>query len=285
MPQDAVPEDSRLVDVHWLHRRLGDGSVLVVEAGVDASSYYEGHVPGAVSVSWLDDVNDADRRGLPSQQRTEQLLGYLGVTPDTHVVLYGEDDNRYAAYTYWVLRYYGHRRVSLLDGGRKAWLAAGGPLLSAPPSVLPTRYFSGERDESVRVTREELLSRYVGAPAGTALLDCRRGAEFRGRSDCVVDLPVLRHRLGGHVPGARNLQHTDLLDPRSGRFRSPAELRQLFADRGVRPEQDVVLYCDVGDRSALGWFALHEVLGHRRARNYDGGWAEYGSLMDVPVER
>jgi thiosulfate/3-mercaptopyruvate sulfurtransferase len=258
---------------------------VVVDAGVDASAYYEGHVPGALAISWLDDLNEPDRRGVPSLERTERLLGMLGISPDTHVVLYGEDDNRYAAYTFWVMRYYGHRRLSLLDGGRAAWLAAGAPLSRAAAEATPTRYVSAGTDESVRITRDALLASHVGAPAGTAVLDCRTESEYLGHAHGVVDLPVLRHRLGGHVPGAHHLAHRDLLDPATARFRPAAELAELFAGSGVRQEQDVVLYCDVGDRSALGWFALHELLGHARARNYDGGWSEYGSLVGAPVCR
>jgi thiosulfate/3-mercaptopyruvate sulfurtransferase len=283
--QDQPPQVPHLVDVPWLGQRLGDRTVLAVEVGVDASSYYEGHVPGAVAVSWLDDLHEPDRRGMPSRQRIERLLGCLGITPETHLVLYGEDDNRYAAYAYWVLRYYGHERLSLVDGGRGAWLASGCPVTSERTDVLATRYVSAEPDERLRVSRDALLSRYVGAPAGTALIDCRTGTEYRGREQCVVDLPVMRHRLGGHIPGATNLEHADLLERGTGRFRPREDLVRVFADRGIGPRDDVVLYCDVGDRSALGWFALHELLGHPRVRNYDGGWSEYGSLVGAPVRR
>jgi thiosulfate/3-mercaptopyruvate sulfurtransferase len=285
MRKESPSAAPRLVDMPWLRGHLEDGTVLAVEVGVDASSYYEAHVPGAVAVSWLDDLHESDRRGLPTQARTERLLGGLGVSPDTHVVLYGEDDNRYAAYAYWVLRYYGHERLSLLDGGRGAVLTAGGPVTTERTDVATTRYACRVGDKRVRVSRDELLTHYVGSPSGTALLDCRTPTEYRGREGCVVDLPLMRHRLGGHIPGARNLQHRDLLDPATGRFRSLGEIREVFADRGVGIADDVVLYCDVGDRSALGWFALHELLGNPNARNYDGGWSEYGSLVGAPVHR
>jgi thiosulfate/3-mercaptopyruvate sulfurtransferase len=284
MRQDPQPQVPSLVDVPWLRERL-DGTVLAVEVGVDASSYYQAHVPRAVAIAWLDDLHEPDRRGLPSQPRVERLLGRLGVSPDTHVLLYGEDDNRYAAYAYWVLRYYGHRRLSLLDGGRDAWLTSGSPVTSERTDVVATRYVSTGCDEGVRISRDALLAGYVGAPAGTALIDCRTGTEYRGREGCVIDLPVMRHRLGGHIPGAKNLAHADLLEPGTGRFRRREDLLRVFTDRGIGPRDDVVLYCDVGDRSALGWFVLHELLAHPRVRNYDGGWSEYGSLVGAPVHR
>jgi thiosulfate/3-mercaptopyruvate sulfurtransferase len=252
---------------------------------VDASAYFQGHVPGALVLSWLDDLHDPDRRGVLSQDRLERLLGSLGISAESHVVLYGDDDNTYAAYAYWVLRYYGHQRVSLLDGGRRAWLSGHGPLSTELPPVTPTRYVSTGADESIRATRDQVLQRFVGAPAGTALLDCRTEAEYHGRGGMVVDLPLLLHRLGGHIPGARNVSSAELVDPTSGRLLPPSDLRRLLTVQGVEPQDDVVVYCEVGQRSALGWFVLHEVLRQAQVRNYDGGWAEYGSLVGAPVSR
>ena len=280
-----APAPARLVDVSWLQAHLDDPDVRAVEVGPDATAYYSGHVPCAVAVSWLDDLNDRDRRGLPGQEHLERLLERKGITPDTHVVLYGDEDNTFAAYTYWVLRYYQHRSVSLLDGGRRAWSDAGGPLVQDVPTLPATCYRSPGPDPDLRATRDQVLERYVGGPPGTAVLDCRSPAEYAGRPSTAVDLPVMRHRLGGHVPAARNLPHTDLLDADTGRFRPCTELREQFTGAGVDPDDDIVLYCDVGGRSSLGWFVLHELLGYPQVRNYDGGWAEYGSLAGAPVER
>jgi thiosulfate/3-mercaptopyruvate sulfurtransferase len=153
------------------------------------------------------------------------------------------------------------------------------------PQVTPALYVSPGPDDSLRATRDQVLRRFVGAPEGTALLDCRTEAEFHGRGGMVVDLPLMLHRLGGHIPGARNVSSTEFVDPVSGRFQPVAELRRLLTAQGIEPEDDVVLYCEVGQRSALGWFVLHEILEHPTARNYDGGWAEYGSLVGAPVTR
>jgi thiosulfate/3-mercaptopyruvate sulfurtransferase len=274
-----------LVDVDWLREHLDDPTVRVVEAGVDASAYFQGHVPGALVLSWLDDLHDPDRRGVLSQDRLERLLGSLGISAESHVVLYGDDDNTYSAYAYWVLKYYGHERVSLLDGGRRAWLRAQAPLTTELPPVTPTQYVSTGADETIRATRDQVLQRFVGAPAGTALLDCRTEAEYHGRGGMVVDLPLMLHRLGGHIPGARNVSSAELVDASTSRFLAAEDLRRILTAQGVEPQDDVVVYCEVGQRSALGWFVLHEVLHHADVRNYDGGWAEYGSLVGAPVSR
>ena len=279
----AVPP--RLVDVGWLRAHLHDPGVVVVEVDEDAGSYHQGHVPGAGALAWLDDLHEPDRRGVLSQQRLEGLLGLRGISPDTHVVLYGGADNLFAAYAYWVLRYHRHRAVSLLDGGRRAWVAQGGPLVAQSPARSAVVYRGAGVDEQLRVSREALLARYVGSPDGTAVLDCRDGAEFAGRPDSVMDLPLMRHRLGGHVPGARNVPGRELLDGRTGRFKPVAELRRCFAAHELLPEADIAVYCDVAVQSSLTWFVLHELLDYPQVRNYDGGWAEYGSLVGAPVER
>lgn len=274
----------RLVTPSWLQEHLDDPRVVPVEVGSDSAAYHRGHVPGAVALSWLDELHDPDRRGVVSQQRLEQLLGDKGVGPQDHLVLYGDEDNVFAAYTYWLLRYYRHRRLSLLDGGRPGWLSEGGPLASQPSPRPARAYASPGPDDRIRVTRDVLLERYVGAPAGTAVVDCRSPAEYSGRGDSIVDLPLLRHRLSGHVPGAVNVSATELFDEH-GCLRPCEQLRRAFTDKGVDRERDVTVYCDVGGRSALGWFVLHEVLGYPQVRSYDGGWAEYGSLVGAPVER
>ena len=279
------PPVPALVDTTWLQAHLDDPSVVVVEVGEDARSYHEGHAPGAVAIAWLDDLHEPDRRGVLSQQRLERLLGSLGITPDTHVVLYGNQDNIFAAYAFWVLRYYRHRAVSLLDGGRRAWLEQGCPLVDDVPVPHPVDYRSPGADDRLRVSREALLTRYVDADEGTAIADFRDGAEFAGRHDSAVNLPLLRHRLGGHMPGARNVPSPFLLDEQTGRFKPREELERFFAEHGLLPESDIAVYCDVGGYSSLGWFVLHELLGYPQVRNYDGGWAEYGSLVGAPVER
>jgi thiosulfate/3-mercaptopyruvate sulfurtransferase len=275
-----------LVSTGWLAEHAADPDVVVLQVDEEAARYYQGHVPGALLLSWLDDLHAPVRRGYLDADAFADLLGRLGVTPGSHVVVLGDAHNTYAACAFWLLRYYGHRRVSLVDGGTRAWIAEGRPLSQdddVPPA--PVTYPVPTVDPDVRATRDDILERFVGEHPGTALLDCRTPVEYEGRGASGVDLPVERHRVPGHVPGARNLNSVDVLERETHRFLPVDVLEGMFAERGVRDDVEVALYCRLAERSSLLWFALHELLGHRRARNYDGGWAEYGSLMDVPVER
>ncbi|GAA2725370.1 sulfurtransferase [Cellulomonas aerilata] len=274
-----------LVSTAWLAEHAADPGVRVLEVDGEAARYYDGHVPGALPVDWLDDLHAPVRRGFADAPALAALLGRLGVTPTTHVVLLGDAHNTYAASAFWLLRYYGHGPLSLVDGGRRAWEVEGRPLSTEVPEPAPADYPEPSPVSSVRASRDDILQRFVPGLPGTALLDCRTQIEYEGHGARGVDLPVERHRVPGHMPGARNLDSIDVLDEATHRFRPLPELRAMFADRGVEPDTEVALYCRLAERSSLLWFALHEVVGHGRARNYDGGWAEYGSLVDVPVER
>ncbi len=274
-----------LVTTAWLAEHALDPDVVVLEVDAEAARYYEAHVPGALPLDWLDDLHAPVRRGFVDPGRLAALLGSLGATDRSRVVLLGDAHNTYAAYAFWLLRHHRHRRLSLVDGGTFAWLAEGRPLTSDIPDVSPAEYPVPSPDPAVRATRDEILHRFVPGHAGTALVDCRTRVEYEGYGARGVDLPVEHHRVPGHMPGARNLDSVDVLDPTTHRFLPADQLRSLIADRGVQPEVEVALYCRLAERSSLLWFALHEILGHRAARNYDGGWAEYGSLVDVPVER
>ena len=275
-----------LVDVGWLARHLDHPDVVPVEVGRDATTYYTSHLPGAVVLDWLDDLQEPVRRGFVTQARFEALLTEKGIGRDDHVVLYGDAENCFAAHAYWIFRYYGHSGLSLLDGGRPAWVRAGQPMeesVRARPAPVPPYRSPGPRPD-IRATREDIVGRFAGSPPGVALIDCRSPVEYSGVAEHPLDLPLERHRVVGHVPGAVNLPTDDLVDP-FGALRPVEELRRLFEDRGATPDVEVALYCRLAERSSLLWFVLHDVLGHPRVRNYDGGWAEYGSLVDVPVSR
>ena len=274
-----------LVSTAWLAEHAGDEHVVVLEVDEEPSRYWEAHVPGALAVDWLDDLHHPIGRDVVDPAGLAALLSGFGVTADSHVVLLGDAHNTYASFAYWLLRYYRHRHVSLVDGGKAAWLMEGRPTTADVHEPAPTTYPLPTPDEAVRATRDDILTRFVDQPPGTALIDCRTEPEFRGREARGVDLPVERHRVPGHVPGARNLNSLELLDPVTQKFRPVTEIRQMFAAREVAAELEVALYCRLAERSSLLWFALHELLHHQHVRNYDGGWVEYGSLIGAPVTR
>lgn len=276
-----------LVSTDWLADNLGRRGLVVVEVDEEAGRYWTGHVPGAHNLDWLDDLHAPLGRTFLGADAFTRLMGRLGVEDDSHVVLYGDATNAFAASAFWLFRYYGHTRLSLLDGGRRLWLLEGRALDDAEP--LPTahrgRYRWPSAHTGLRVTRDELLTRFVGAPPGTALVDCRSPEEYAGKPVAPVDLPIERQHSLGHIAGAVNVPSTDLVRAGTDQLRPTDDLRRLFTQLGIRDDLEVVVYCSVAERSALTWFVLRELLRHPRVRNYDGGWAEYGSLMDVPVAR
>jgi len=273
------------VDADWLAARLDAPGVRLLQVDSDSTVYHAGHLPTAVPLDWHDELQDPQRRAPVNRVDLGLLLQRKGVDRDTHVVLYGTDGGAFATYAFWLLRYHRHPRISLLDGGMEAWTQAGGDIVDLPPTR-PSRisYHAAEHDGALRVGRDELLGRYVNTPGNAVLLDCRTPEEFSGRHRHPLDLQFEQHRVAGHIPGSVNLPSGELLNP-DCTFRSTAELRALFAERGVRDDSDVATYCRVAERSSLVWFALHELLGHPCVRHYDGGWSEYGNLVDVPVER
>jgi len=265
-----------LVDTRWLRERLDDPDVRVVEVDVDTTLYAKGHVPGAVGWSWTTDLNDPVRRDVVQQPAFEQLLSRAAITPSTTVVLYGDHHNWFAAFGAWLLRYYGHEDVRLLDGGRRAWEEARLPLVADEPSHAPTAYRVTRVRHELRATRDLVL--HAATRGGPTLIDVRSPDEFSGKVLAPPGLNETAQR-AGHVPGARNVPWAKAVRD-DGTFRSPDELRALY---GVQGAEEVVTYCRIGERSAHTWFVLHEVLGHPRVRNYDGSWTEYGNLIGAPI--
>jgi thiosulfate/3-mercaptopyruvate sulfurtransferase len=280
----ANPE--ALVTADWVAEHLDDSNVVVAEVDEDASAYHANHIPGAVGFDWKADFQDPVRRNFLSREGFEQLLQSRGITNDTHVVLYGGNNNWFAAYAYWYFKVYGHDRVSLMDGGRKLWELQGRPLTDEPTKVEPAGgYTAKEADEEIRARRDQILADYVGAPEGTALIDVRSPQEYSGEVLAPPHLPQEQAQVAGHIPGAANVPWARAVNPDTGEFLPTGELESVYGDVGVTPDKDVVAYCRIGERSAHSWFVLHEILGYDRVRNYDGSWTEYGSLVDVPVER
>ena len=277
--------DSILVTTDWLAEHLDDPNVRVVEVDEDTDAYHRGHIRGAVAVNWTADLQDPLRRDFVTAEAFAKLQDNLGIGNDTTVVLYGGNNNWFAAYAYWYYKVYGHRDVRLLDGGRKLWELEGRELTTEAPTATATSgYATAEPDLSIRAFRDQVLSDYLGGQ-GTALVDVRSPEEFRGEKLAPDHLPQESAQRPGHIPGAVNVPWAKAVDGETGKFLGDAELGDLYGGKGVTGDKDVVAYCRIGERSAHTWFVLHELLGYPRVRNYDGSWTEWGSLVGVPIER
>jgi thiosulfate/3-mercaptopyruvate sulfurtransferase len=281
MTTTGYASDRVLVDADWAQAHLTDPSVRFVEVDVDTTAYSQGHIPGTVGWDWTSQLSDGIRRDLASRADFSALLSESGIGPDTTVVLYGDNNNWFAAFAYWQLKLFGHDDVRILNGGRKYWLDNGLPITTDEPTPTPTRYQLPERDDALRAFRDDLLPR-LGDP-GLALVDVRSPAEYNGEIIAPPGLSETAQR-AGRIPGAVSVPWAQTVRE-DGTFKSPDELRALYEAKGVTPDKDIVAYCRIGERSSHSWFVLHELLGYRRVRNYDGSWTEWGSLIGVPIEK
>ena len=270
-----------LVDADWAQQHLNDPNVRFVEVDVDTAAYEQSHIPGAIGWNWTSQLSDGIRRDIASRDEFSKLLQQSGIGPDTTIVLYGDNNNWFAAWAYWQLKLYGHRDVRILNGGRKYWLDKGLPLSVDVPSYPATHYQLPEVDASIRAFRDDILPR-LGEP-GFALVDVRSPAEFNGEVIAPPGMTETAQR-AGHIPGAASVPWAQTVRE-DGTFKSPEELRALYEAKGVTPDKDVIAYCRIGERSSHTWFVLHELLGYDRVRNYDGSWTEWGSMVNVPIEK
>jgi thiosulfate/3-mercaptopyruvate sulfurtransferase len=270
-----------LVSTEWVAEHLDDPKVRLIEVDVDTTAYDQGHLPGAVGLNWTTQLSDRIRRDIPDKAAWGRLMGQSGVSPETKIVFYGDNNNWFAAYAYWVAKMYGHGDVTLMNGGRKKWELEGRPLTTDLPSVTPTTYQAGGPDLSLRAYLKD-VGDYVGARAGKALVDVRSPAEYNGEIIAPPGLPETAQRCG-HMPGAQNIPWGQAANE-DGTFKSPDELRTLYGGKGITPDKDVVAYCRIGERSSHTWFVLKELLGFPKVRNYDGSWTEYGSVIGVAID-
>ena len=269
-----------LVDADWAQQHIGDPSIRFVEVDVDTAAYDEGHIPGAIGWNWTSQLSDGIRRDIVSREELQKLLSESGIDDGTTVVLYGDNNNWFAAWAYWQLQLFGVKNVKILDGGRKLWVAQNRPSSTEVPSYEPTGIHVGEPDFSQRAFRDDVLA-HIDAGA---LVDVRSPAEFSGELLAPAALPQEGAQRGGHVPGAANIPWAQAVND-DGTFKSADELRELYGAKGITADKDVIAYCRIGERSSHTWFVLHELLGFERVRNYDGSWTEYGSLVGVPIEK
>lgn len=270
-----------LVSTEWVAEHLDDPGVRLLEVDVDTAAYGTGHIKGAVGINWTTQLSDPVRRDLPSPEAWANLLGSAGVTPETKIVFYGDNNNWFAAFAYWITTMYGHGNVALMNGGRKKWELEGRPFTTDAPAVTPTRYPVPTPDLSLRARLTDVLST-VEQPAGKALVDVRSPAEFNGEVIAPPGMSETAQR-AGHVPGAQSVPWAQAANE-DGTFKSVEELRQLYEPKGVTADKDVIAYCRIGERSSHTWFVLRELLGYSKVRNYDGSWTEYGSVIGVPIE-
>jgi thiosulfate/3-mercaptopyruvate sulfurtransferase len=273
MSRDAV-----LVDAYWVESHLDDPGVVLVEVDEDTSSYDKGHIRGAVKIDWKQDLQDPVRRDFVNKAQFEQLLASRGIGNDDTVVLYGGNNNWFAAYAYWYFKLYGHDKALLLDGGRKKWELDSRELTDAATSRDTTTYTAREPDLNIRAFRDEVVAS-IGVKN---LVDVRSPDEYAGRLLAPAHLPQESAQRGGHVPTAANIPWSKAAND-DGTFRADNELQQLYSEAGVDFGKDTIAYCRIGERSAHTWFVLHEILDQANVKNYDGSWTEYGSLVGVPV--
>ena len=273
-----MSRDSALVSADWAEKNLGAPGIVFVEVDEDTTAYDSGHIPGAVKLDWKQDLQDPVRRDFVNKQQFEALLSQRGIGNDDQIVLYGGNNNWFAAYAYWYFKLYGHGDVRLLDGGRKKWELDNRPLVADPVSRPATTYVAGDQDSSIRAFRDEV----VAAIGAKNLVDVRSPDEYAGRLLAPAHLPQEQAQRAGHIPTALSVPWSKAANE-DGTFKSDDDLRTLYGDAGLDGSKATIAYCRIGERSSHTWFVLRELLGHTDVKNYDGSWTEYGSLVGVPV--
>lgn len=278
---DVLTNKEVLVTTDWAANHLEDEDVRFVEVDVDTESYDSGHIPGAVGWNWKTQLQDQLRRTIASKEDFQKLLRESGIENDTTIVLYGDNNNWFAAWAYWLLKYYGHDNAKILDGGRKKWEAENRPLRTDVPNYDETNYTISETNEEFRSYRDDIKKRLNSNDFG--LVDVRSPEEFKGEIIAPEGVKELSQR-PGHIPGASNIPWSKAVND-DGTFKSKEELKRLYESEGITPDKEIVAYCRIGERSAHSWFVLNELLEYPKVQNYDGSWTEWGNLIDAPIER
>ena len=274
-----------LVDTDWVEQNLDNPNIRIVDVDEDTEAYEKGHIRNAVGLHWKNDLQDRIRRDFVGPDDFSGLMDRIGVSSDTQVILYGGNNNWFAAYAYWYFRYYGHENVKLMNGGRKKWELEGRELTQEAPKIQPTSGYQvkGE-DTDIRALRDWIRENVLGNPS-YGLVDVRSPEEYRGELMAPAHLPQEAAQRPGHIPGAANIPCAKAVDGSTGKFLDAEALRELYDNVCVTGDKDIVAYCRIGERSAHTWFVLHELLGEDNVKNYDGSWTEWGNMVDVPIEK
>jgi len=271
-----------LVSTEWAAGKLNDPKVRLIEVDVDTTAYDQGHIPGAVGWNWQTQLQDNVRRDLIDKVTLEGLLGKSGVGNDTTILLYGDNNNWFAAYALWQLKYYGHKDVRLINGGRKKWIEEKRPLTTDPAKVAATTYRASGPDESIRARKEDVFES-VNKKKQIDLVDVRSVDEFTGKIIAPPGMSETAQR-AGHIPGAANIPWAQAANE-DGTFKSADALKQLYGAKGVDGDNEIIAYCRIGERSSHTWFVLKYLLGYDKVKNYDGSWTEWGNLIGAPIEK
>ena len=280
MSEYAHPEV--LVTTEWVAAHGRDPGIRIVEVDVDTTGYDQGHIEGAVSWNWQTELQDAIRRDLAQPQAFEKLLGKAGISPDTTIILYGDNNNWFAAWAFWQLNYYGHDKVLIMNGGRKKWLEEKRPITKNEPTVIATTYKVKAQNTAIRAKRDDVFAA-VEKKTGAQLVNVRSVDEFTGKIIAPPGMTETAQR-GGHIPGAANIPWSQAVNE-DGTFKSADVLKQLYGSKGITGDKEVIAYCRIGERSSHTWFVLKYLLGIKDVRNYDGSWTEWGSLIGAPIEK
>ena len=273
-----------LVSTDWVAEHLNDSNIRIVESNEDQLLYPSGHIPGAVQVDWAVDLNDQLRRDYLDRSGFEALMSRIGATKDTTVVFYGDKNNWWATYAFWVFQLFGHTNAKVMDGGRLKWEKEGRELTREVPTFAATSYTAPERDDKkIRIFRDEVLQKLNGP---TKLVDVRSPQEYSGERTHMAEYPQEGVLRGGHIPGAKSVPWARAANPDDGTFKSAEDLKAIYEqEQGVSSNDDVIAYCRIGERSSHTWFVLTHLLGYPSVRNYDGSWTEWGNSVGVPVEK
>lgn len=272
-----------LVSTDWVSQHLNDPSIRIAESNEDPLLYSSNHIPGAVEIDWTRDLNHPVQRDYLDRRGFESLMRRIGATPETTIVLYGDKNNWWATYAFWVLQLFGHTRAKIMDGGRLKWIKENRAVTRDVPRYPATQYSAPERDDTkFRAYRDQVLAHIQhNAP----LVDVRSPEEFRGERLHMPDYPNEGALRGGHIPGARSVPWARAINPDDGSFKTADELKRIYVEENMlRPDDDIIAYCRIGERSSHTWFVLRYLLGFKKVRNYDGSWTEWGNLVQVPIE-